>query len=364
MAANDAALEALLVNVTGQIARVFCAGTKTGLVVPGASRAGIEAVLSSAVEPGDRVLVGAFGHFGELLCTLASRHGAVVERLDADWGIPVDARELAAAIRASRPKLVAVVHADTSTGIVQPLETIGQACNESGALFVVDAVLSLGGCELRVDDWGIDAAVGGMQKCLGGPPGLALLAVSERLLATVRARRTPPRSAYLDLHRISRQPAAAASTSMLFAAHAALGMIEAEGLQARWARHQVAGRAVAAGLQAMGLQLFGDRDHAAPMITLVRVPDGISEPGVREQLLAEHGVEIMAAFGPLRGKVWRIGCMGVNARLTSVLHVLGALEAVLTTQGWQVRRGAGVDAARSASLDSEATAAVDPNRPA
>jgi (S)-ureidoglycine-glyoxylate aminotransferase len=255
-------------------------------------------------------------------------------------------------VRRNPPKLVAVVHADTSTGILQPLEAIGHACRETGTLFVVDAVLSLGGCQLDVDGWCVDAAIGGMQKCLGGPPGLAPLTCSERALDARARRSTLPHSAYLDLARLqagwtSRREleTAAMSTTMLLAAREALRIVVDEGLDARWARHRQASRALCAGLEAMGLELFGDPTYKVPMITLVRVPDGIDEAGVRAQLLVQHGVEIMAAFGPLRGRVWRIGTMGTNARLPSVLNVLAAFEAVLAARGLRLPRGAGVDAA-------------------
>ncbi len=356
IAPDDPAYSGLLDDVSSLARAVFRTANACTLAVPGASRAGIEAVIASLVEPGERVLVGVYGHFGELLCSLAERHGATVERVEAaEWGRPVEPDDIVARVRHNPPSMVAIVHADTSTGILQPLEAVGNACRETGALFVVDAVLSLGGCRLDVDAWNVDAAIGGMQKCLGGPPGLAPLTCSD-LALDVRARRaTLPHSAYLDLARLKAiwvdrvgLEAAALSTSMLLAAREALRMVVDEGLEARWARHLQASRALRAGLEAMGLELFGDPAHTVPMITLVRVPDGIDEVGVREQLLLQHGVEIMAAFGPLRGRLWRIGTMGTNARLPSVLNVLAALEAVLASRGLQLPRGAGVDAAVAA----------------
>jgi (S)-ureidoglycine-glyoxylate aminotransferase len=353
IAPDDPAYSALLDDVAGLGRAVFQTANVCTLAVPGASRAGIEAVVASLVEPGERVLVGVYGHFGELLCTLAARHGAMVERVEAmEWGRPVRPEDIVASVRHNPPKLVAIVHADTSTGILQPLAAIGRACRETGTLFVVDAVLSLGGCEMDVDAWSVDAAIGGMQKCLGGPPGLAPVTCSERAIEARARRSTLPHSAYLDLARlqslwIDRQdlPATAMSTSMLLAAREALRIVVDEGLEARWERHRQASRALRAGLAAMGLELFGDPAHKVPMITLVRVPDGVDEAGVREQLLRQHGIEIMAAFGPLRGRVWRIGTMGTNARLPSVLNVLAALEAVLAAHGLRLPRGAGVDAA-------------------
>jgi (S)-ureidoglycine-glyoxylate aminotransferase len=347
VAPDDPKFGVLLDDLTTLEQTVFQTRSPWTLAVPGASRAGIEALLASLLEPGDRVVVGIYGHFGELLCTLAARHGATVERVDAEWGTPVDPDKLLDRVRAKDkpPAMVAIVHADTSTGILQPLEAIGSACAEAGVLLMVDAVLSIGGCQLDVDGWGVDAAVGGLQKCLGGPPGLALVTYSERA-ARVRATRTTlPDSAYLDLERIA---AAAMPTPMLVAAREALRIVADEGLEARWTRHRRASQALRAGLEAMGLDLFGARAHAVPMITLIRVPEGMDEAGVREQLLGEHGIEIMAAFGPLRGRVWRVGTMGTNAQLQSVFAVLAGLEAVLASRGFKLARGAGVDAARAA----------------
>jgi (S)-ureidoglycine-glyoxylate aminotransferase len=349
---DEPAFEQLLHDLSDRMRQVFQADQARALAVPGASRAGLEAVLASAIEPGDRVLVGVYGHFGELLCTLAEQYGATVERVDAEWGTPVPADVLAARVREQPPKLAAVVHADTSTGIVQPLEAIGRACAETGTLLLADAVLSVGGCEVSVGGWRIDAAVGGLQKCLGGPPGLALVTLSPRFVDALAARQTPARTAYLDLTRLLHAwetPHARTdmSTPMLMAGHEALGMVLDEGLAARWTRHLAASRALRRGLDAIGLARFGDREHSAPMITLLQVPDGVDEAGVREQLVVEHGIEIMAAFGPLRGRVWRIGTLGTNAALPSVLTLLGGLEAVLASRGFRVPRGAAVDAARA-----------------
>jgi len=355
VAPDDPAFGVLLDDVSRLGRHVFQTTNENTLAVAGASRAGIEAVLASAIVPGDAVVIGVYGHFGELLCTLAARQGAVVERVEAEaWGCVVDTDEVVRRVRRRPPKLVAIVHADTSTGILQPLDAIGQACHDTGALFVVDAVLSLGGCEVAVDAWHIDAAIGGLQKCLGGPPGLALVSYSRRF-SQVLATQAASQSTYLDLagleaiwRRREGLADAAMPTSMLIAAREALRMVVDEGLVGRWARHGQASRALRAGLEALGLEMFGDRANSVPMITLVRVPRGVDEAGVREQLLREHGIEIMAAFGPLRGQVWRVGTMGTNARLPSVLAVLSALEAVLASRGFGLSRGAAVDAALAA----------------
>jgi (S)-ureidoglycine-glyoxylate aminotransferase len=348
LAADDPALQPLFADVSQLCGAIFqTAPGARSLAVGGASRAGLEAAIASLIQPGDRVLVGVYGHFGELLCTLARLHGAEVERVEAEWGQPVDPDALTARIRARPPRLVAIVHADTSTGVLQPLEPIGTACQETETLLLVDAVLSLGGSEVNAAACHIDAGVAGLQKCLGGPPGLGLVALSEVGQTRLNPR---PHSVYLDLTRSTQdwaRPRAAAevSTPMLLAAREALRIVFDEGLPARWQRHQQASQALRAGIDAMGLQRFGNPAHQVPMITLVNVPDGIDEAGVRQQLLVQHGIEIMAAFGPLRGRVWRIGTLGTNACLPSVLAVLGGLEAVLVSRGFQLARGAAVDAA-------------------
>ncbi len=338
---------------------VFQTENRRAFPVSGSSRAGLEAAMASLIEPGDRVLVGNFGRFGDLFCEIARRYGAELESIDVAWGQIVEPDEIVARLKARPAKIVAIVHADTSTGILQPLAEIGTACREHDALLVVDAVLSIGGCEVDVDRWGLDVCVGGFQKCLGGPSGMAPLTYNARAEATMHARRTPPATNYLDLLQLQaywgpdRLNHHTAPTSMVYALREALRIIHEEGLEARWARHRQANGALVAGLEAMGLSLFGDRRHKAPMITLVTVPDGVDEASVRRQLLDEYGIEIMAAFGALNGKVWRIGLMGYNARLENALLVLGALERILIGQGLTIEHGAGIEAARAFARSQE-----------
>jgi (S)-ureidoglycine-glyoxylate aminotransferase len=332
---------------------VFQTENRRAFPVSGSSRAGLEAAIASLIEPGDRVIVGNFGRFGDLFCELARRYGAELESIDVEWGQIVEPDEIVKRLKAKPAKVVAIVHADTSTGVLQPLAEVGAACRERDALLVVDAVLSLGGCKVDVDVWDLDVCIGGFQKCLGGPSGMAPLTYNARAEAAMHARRGPPSTNYLDLLQLQaywgpdRLNHHTAPTSMVYALREALRIIHEEGLEARWARHRQANGALVAGLEAMGLHLFGDRRHKAPMITLVSVPDGVDEAGVRRQLLDEYGIEIMAAFGALNGKVWRIGLMGYNARLENALLVLGALERVLIGQGLKIEHGAGVEAARA-----------------
>jgi (S)-ureidoglycine-glyoxylate aminotransferase len=350
----DPAFTRVMDEVAALSRHAFRTANQATFPVSGTSRAGLEAALASLIEDGDRVVVAVHGRFGELLRDVAARYGAEVVAVDGEWGQVLDPAALVARLQERRTRLVAVVHADTSTGIVQPLEEIARACREHDALLLVDGVLSLAGCELSVDVWALDVCVGGLQKCLGGPSGMAPLTYNARAAAALAARRTPPRTNYLDLRQIERYWSPerlnhhTAPTSMVYALREALRIVQEEGLEARWARHRRVGAALVVGLEAMGLQLFGDRRYRTPMITLVQVPEGVSEPGVRAQLLQDFGIEIMGAFGPLNGRIWRLGLMGYNARPDNVLVLLGALEDVLAAQGFRVPPRAGVQAARAA----------------
>lgn len=358
----DPAFTEIMDEVSELTRRVFRTENNRAFPVSGSSRSGLEAAIASLVEPGDRVVVGNFGRFGDLFCEIARRYGAEVEDVRVPWGQIVEPDAILRQLRARPTKLVAIVHADTSTGIAQPLAEIGAACREHDALLVVDAVLSLGGTQVESDAWNVDVAISGLQKCLGGPSGMAPLTYNARAEAAMQARADAPATNYLDLLQLQaywgpdRLNHHTAPTSMVYALREALRIIDEEGLEARWERHRRVNGALEAGLEAMGLVLFGDRQHKAPMITLVTVPEGIDEAGVRQQLLEEHGIEIMAAFGELNGKVWRIGLMGYNARYENAIRVLAALEQVLAARGFRLPVGAGVEAARGAAAAHAAPA--------
>ncbi|MFN8633627.1 MAG: alanine--glyoxylate aminotransferase family protein [Chloroflexota bacterium] len=349
----DPAFTAIMDEVSELSRRAFRTENRRAFPVSGSSRSGLEAALASLIEPGDRAIVGNFGRFGDLFCDIARRYGAEVDDVAVEWGRIVEPDQIVRRLRDRGAKIVAIVHADTSTGILQPLAEIGAACREHDALLVVDAVLSLGGCQVETDAWDVDVSISGLQKCLGGPSGMAPLTYNARAEAAMHARRATPATNYLDLLQLQaywgpdRLNHHTAPTSMVYALREALRIVDEEGLEARWERHRQANDALVAGLEAMGLSLFGDRAHKAPMITLVTVPDGVDEAGVRRQLLEEHGIEIMAAFGALNGKVWRIGLMGYNARLQNAITVLAALEHVLPAHGFAVAPGEGVKAARA-----------------
>jgi (S)-ureidoglycine---glyoxylate transaminase len=321
--------------------------------VPGTGRAGLEAALTSLIEPGDRVVVAECGRFGLLMIEIAERCGAEVTAVRGEWGRLVDVDALEGALRAGRTKLVAVVHGETSTGTLQPLADIARVAHEHGALLVADCVVTLGGCEVAVDRWDVDVAIAGSQKCLSCPSGLAPITYNARADGVIRARRSKVRSNYLDLGQLADYWSSArfnhhtAPTAMVYGLREALRAVHAEGLEARFARHRLHGDALRAGLAALGLTLFGKepREHRLPFLTPVVVPDGVDELRVRRRLVEDFGVEIGAAFGPLQGKIWRIGTMGYSAQRQFVLLCLAALESVLRREGHRAAAGAGVDAA-------------------
>jgi len=311
-------------------------GTDNGLTLPisGTGSAGMEAALVNVVRPGDPVVVGVNGLFGERICEIAQRQGATVVRVDAPWGEPLDPDELSSAHPA--PAVIALVHAETSTGVRNDVDAV--AARKGDALLVVDTVTSLGGMEVAVDTWGVDIAYSGTQKCLGVPPGLAPLTMGER----ARARQVErPASWYLDLGLISRYVEGeggrtyhhTAPVSMIFALHAGLGVLLDEGLAQTWARHESSGRMLQHGLEAMGLGLVAPKDHRLAQLTTVYVPEdlpnGWGEADVRRELLQRFDIEIGGGVGPLAGRAWRIGCMGHVARTANVTLLLAALSEVL-----------------------------------
>ena len=346
--------------------RVFATGNDATVLVDGTSRAGIEAVLVSLLAPGDRVLVPVFGRFGHLLEEIARRAGAEVHTVHTEWGQVFPPSVIEEAIVATRPKVLAIVQGDTSTTMNQPLDELGAICERYGVLFYTDATATVGGNPLEVDAWGIDAVSAGLQKCLGGPSGSAPLTVSPRAVAVLDQRRSveagirepgdevadePIRSNYLDLamildywgpRRLNHHTEAA---SMLYAANECARILLEEGRDAVVARHETAGRAMTAGVQALGLGVFGDLGHKMHNVVAVEIPSDVVGDQVRAAMLDDHGIEIGTSFGPLHGRVWRIGTMGYNARKDTVVTTLAALEHALRRAGHAVPSGGGVDAA-------------------
>ncbi len=355
---------------------VFQTGNHWTLVVDGTARSAIEAALVSLIEPGDRVLVPVFGRFGHLKVEIARRCGAEVKSVEIEWGTVFAPERLEAEVKAFRPKLVAVSHGDTSTTMAQPLEALGRTCRAHGALLYVDATATLGGMNLPVDAWQLDVVSAGLQKCLGGPSGSAPLTFNERAAALIERRRHTEqglrapgtvdgegpviRSNYFDLAMLMDYWSEKAlnhhteATSMLYAARECARILLKEGLEQAFARHALASKAMGAGLQEMGLKLFGDAAHRMANVTGVWIPEGVNGERVRRALLDDFNIEIGSSFGPLHGRIWRIGAMGYNARKDAVLVTLGALEAVLAAERVKITRGAAVDAALAAYRDARA----------
>jgi alanine-glyoxylate transaminase/serine-glyoxylate transaminase/serine-pyruvate transaminase len=321
---------AVLDETCERLRTVFATENARTLPVSGTGSAGMEAAFVNVVGPGDVVVVAVNGLFGERMCDVAGRCGATVVRVEAEWGRALDPEALLAAHPS--PKVIAVVHAETSTGVRNDVAPLG--AGKGDALLLVDCVTSLGGIAVDVDGWGIDIAYSGTQKCLGAPPGLAPFTIGERAWGQRVAK---PQSWYLDLGMIGEYAATTgarkyhhtAPVSMIFSLHAALGALLDEGLAAAIERHAECGRLLQDGLEKMGLELFAEEGSRLPQLTTVRVPEGVDDLVVRRALLERYGIEIGGGVGAYAGRVWRIGCMGHTARLRNVTLVLGALAEVL-----------------------------------
>lgn len=342
----------VLEKVQADLRTVF--GTTNGVTLPisGTGSAGMEACFANLVEDGDEVVVVVAGVFGARMAEVATRLGARVEKVEVEWGRTVDPADVEAAVgRCRKPRIVAVVHAETSTGAWQPLHELSRIAHEADALFLVDCVTSLAGCPVGVDEMAIDAAYSGTQKCLSCPPGLSPITMSERAMDVVRKRRSKPRSWYLDLGLIGayfgseRVYHHTAPVSMVYALAEALALVLEEGLEHRYLRHERNHHALLGGLAALGVQAAAQEGHRLWMLNSVRVPDGIDEAALRRRLLLDHGIEIGAGLGPLAGKVWRIGLMGESSRPANVRRVLLALEAELRREGRDPRPGEALAAA-------------------
>jgi len=331
---------------------VFQTSNEITFPVSGTGSAGMEAAMANLIEDGDEVVVAVNGAFGERIAEAAVRLGAKVHRVEAEWGRIVEAERLEAALKAARqPKLLAVVHAETSTGVYQPVEELGRLAHRYGALMVMDAVTSLGCVPVEIDHWQIDVCYSCTQKGIGAPPGLAPVTFSERAMQAVRTRKQKCRSWYFDVAMIERYWGPdrlyhhTAPISMNYAIYEALRIVVEEGLEARFKRHRANSIALQAGLQAMGLELAAQLGYRLPQLTAVRVPDGIDDAKVRAELLRIFNLEIGAGLGVFKGKVWRIGLMGESSRRENVMLVLNALETVLAAQGMEIARGAALVAA-------------------
>lgn len=355
-------------EVMSLVRQVFQSKNHWSFLIDGTARAAIESVLVSVVAPGDRVLVPVSGRFGQLLAEIAERCRADVRIVEAEWGTVFTPDQVEDAIKQHDPKLVATVHGDTSTTMAQPLKEIGEICRARDILLYADATATVGGPEVPADDWKVDAITAGLQKCLSGPPGIAPICFNDRIEDVVLKRKHIERgirpdgfnaaegdviqSNYFDLPMLmdywsdKRLNHHTEATSMLYAARESIRIALAEGLANRAERHALTSRALTSGLTAMGLRLFGDQDHKMANVTGVYIPDTVTEgEAVRGCMLNDFGIEIGTSFGPLHGKIWRIGTMGFMCTKQNTLTCLAALEVALRQNGYEAPAGAGVDAA-------------------
>ncbi|MEM1203640.1 MAG: alanine--glyoxylate aminotransferase family protein [Acidobacteriota bacterium] len=328
-----------IMDATGaMLRRVFRTENPLTLAVSGTGSAGMEACVANLVEPGDTVIVCVQGVFGGRMAEVARRYGATVHTVEVPWGETVSVEQAQGALeRHPDAKVFGIVHAETSTGAHQPLEEISRRVHDAGALFLVDAVTSLAGMDLRVDDWRIDACYSGTQKCLSVPPGLSPVTFSPAALDVIQNRSSPVGSWYLDMSLISqywggeRAYHHTAPINMSYALYEGLRIVLEEGLDARHARHLRNHRALRAGLEALGLHYIPE--STLTTLNAVHVPDGVDDARVRRHLLEEYGIEIGAGLGPFRGKAWRIGLMGHTSRRRNVMLVLTALDSILAAEG-------------------------------
>ncbi len=326
----------------------FLFQTENALTIPvsGTGSAGMETCFVNLVESGDEVVVCVNGVFGTRMCDIVNRLGAKLIRVDAEWGKTIDPNSVREALKGKNPKALAVVHAETSTGVLQPLEDLSSIAKESGALFLVDMVTSLAGIEVALDRMGIDAAYSGTQKCMSCPPGLSPVSFSSAAMEALKNRKSPVVSWYLDMSMVSsywgadRKYHHTAPINMIYGLREALRIIAEEGLEARFARHMLNHRALVAGVEAMGLSMLVAEGERLPMLNAIRIPEGTDDLKVRKALLNDFGMEIGGGLGDLAGKVWRVGLMGHASRRRNVFLFLSALETILKAQGVSVQLGA------------------------
>jgi len=348
--------------------QVFETDNAQTFLINGTARAGIEACLTSIIEKGDKVLVPIYGRFGHLLNEISMRVGADVVSIDAEWGTVFTPEQIEAAVKQHKPKLLAISQGDTSTTMKQPLQELAEICHRHNTLVYIDATATVGGNSLPVDAWGLDIVSAGLQKCLSGPPGSSPITFNQRVVELINHRKHTEagirpdgvvdadgpiiQSNYFDLAMLmdywspQRLNHHTESASMLYAARECARVLMEEGLEPCAQRHQLTSRALRAGLEAMGLELFGDPAHRMDNVTGIHIPKACGNgAALRSDMLHDFGIEIGTSFGPLDGKIWRIGTMGYVCRKANVMRCLSSLEMVLTRHGFNTPQGAGVDAA-------------------
>ena len=356
-------------NVNGMLRRVFRTKNPITGAISGTGTAGMEAALCNLIEPGDQVLVCVSGYFSNRMQQMAERMGARVSLLENPWGVPFLPEQIEAALsQMDAPKVLAIVHAETSTGVLNPLEGVADIAHKYGALIVVDAVTSLAGCPLPVDEWDLDVCFSGTQKCIGAPPGLSPITFSQRAMDRIHARKVPVQSWYLDMSLVEtywgdtgggRAYHHTAPSNALFGLHEALRLTLLEGLENRWARHELHSRALMAGLEKLHLKPFAQEGYRLWQLNAVWVPEGIDDMAVRGRLLRDFNIEIGGGLGEFKGRIWRIGVMGYSAQRGNIRLLLSALEDILEDLGHPIEKGAATDAAQEVYEAHDHEASID-----
>jgi len=326
----------MMEEIKTMLRAVFQTKNEMTFPVSGTGSAGMEFCFVNLIEEGDEAVIGVNGVFGARMCDVAERCGARVTKVEASWGQIIEPQQIADALKKkSKPKLVAIVHAETSTGALTPVEEISRLAHDAGALFMLDTVTSLAGCPVEIDGWGVDAVYSGTQKCLSCPPGLAPVSLSPRALEIAKKRKKKVQSWYLDVNLLAsywgqeRVYHHTAPITMNYALHEALRLVLEEGLENRWKRHQQNHQALKDGLSAMNLDLASQKGHQLWQLNSVRVPEGVDEAVVRKKLLGDFNIEIGAGLGPLKGRIWRVGLMGETSTRENVQTFVSALEKIL-----------------------------------
>jgi len=358
----DPAFLGVMDDIQQLLRMVFETGNRLTIPISATGSAGMEAAFVNLVEPGDPVVVCVNGVFGERMSDIVTRCGGKLTRVEAEWGHGFDMEEVRQALHRTRPRILAAVQAETSTGVLTPPSRLREVLREfPETLLLLDCVTSLGGHPVGIDEHGVDFAYSGTQKCLSCPPGLAPITVSERAVERIRQRKNKVQSWYLDLTMVEkywgddRTYHHTAPISMNYALRESLRVVVEEGLRNRFDRHRLNHRALVAGVEAMGLEMLVQPEDRLWVLNTVRVPEGISDAAVRSRLLSDFGIEIGGGLGPLKDRIWRVGLMGTSSQENNVLMLLNALERILGQEGFQLAPGSGV-AAASAVFDQDKSA--------
>jgi len=331
----DPAFLSVMEEVQEMLRAVFMTDNQFTIPISGTGSAGMEAALVNTIEEGDHVMVCVNGVFGQRMCEIVERCGGVFKRVDTEWGTSFAPKQVESALEDFPAQVVCIVHAETSTGVLQPLEEVSKIVHDRQALLVVDAVTSLGGAPLKIDEWHIDVCYSGTQKCLSCPPGLAPVTFGPQAMEKLRNRSTKVQSWYLDMTMLGKYWGPdrvyhhTAPISMIYALREALRLVLEEGLEKSWARHQRCHKKLVAGLQGLGLTMLVDERFRTPMLNAVVIPEGVDDAAVRKRLLDQYNTEIGSGLGPLKGKIWRIGLMGHSCSQENVDHIVSALKSLL-----------------------------------